>query len=231
MSQALQQLGQGTASGYGLGAREATGTFTLPLTPNTTRPKVQVMPTPLVEIAAAPVVAPMILQFFILAILWVGTLPPYAPRGPQGAWWGAVLLPFLMVSTGLLFFSAPLAPLWQPVLGPGGIHFNGFPAGAALATVLFLNLIVVGWCIWASGGVARSPFVPLLVAAPVLVGLLGGATGWIFLTAVGAGLLLVIARGTPAPATPPTPPALRRSALGFWIATFVLLGIAAWLRP
>jgi hypothetical protein len=198
------------------------------------------MLTPSLAEDAAPVVAPMILQFFVLAILWVGTLPPTAQRWTEGAsWWGAVLLPFLMISTGLLFFSVPLAPLWQPILGPGGMGWSGIPAPVALATVLLLNLGVVGWCVWTSGGMARSPFVPLLLAAPILVGLLGGGTGTTLLTALASGAILMATRGTrgsrggdggdgmAAPVTSDP----RRGHGGFWVATLVLIGIAAWLRP
>lgn len=207
------------------------------LTAHPTRTEVPTMSTPSLAELAAPVVAPMILQFFVLAILWVGTVPAVAERRTYGPWWGAVLLPFLMVSTGLLFFSAPLAPLWQPVLGAGGMAWNGIPAAVSLAMVLVLNLGVIGWCVWTSGGTRRSAFVPLLLVAPVLVGLMGGGTGALLVTAMASGGILMAARGSDGPgsergAAAQLPASDERAGqLGFWLATLVLAGIAAWLRP
>ncbi len=193
---------------------------------------------------AAPVVAPMILQFFVLTILWVGTLPRVRPRGPGADLWGAVLLPFLMVSTGLLFFSAPLAPLWQPVLGWGGSTLGGFPAPLSLSLVLAMNLGVIGWCIRASGGLRHSPYGPLLLVAPILVGLMGGGIRGSLITAMAAVTLLVglraeAGRAGPGPGAPgPTlnrPPSESTAARGLkpavWVGTLILLGIAGWLRP
>lgn len=187
--------------------------------------------TPTLAEAAAPVVAPMILQFFVLTVLWVGTLPACAPKGPGARFWGAVLLPFLMISTGLLFFSAPLAPLWQPVLGAGGTTLSGFPAGFSLGMVLLMNLGVVGWCIRASGGLRESPFVPLLVVIPVLVGLMGGGFGGTLIAALGAGVLLLGLRyeeGLKGTGMAPTP---ARWMPAFWIAALVLVVLAFWLAP
>jgi hypothetical protein len=185
-------------------------------------------------ILAAPVVAPMILQFFVLTLLWVGTLPWTKPRGPGADLWGAVLLPFLMISTGLLFFSAPLAPLWQPLLGAGGAGLGGFPAALSLGLVLALNVGVVGWCIRASGGLRASPYVPILLAIPVLVGLMGGGPGGIATAALAAGAILMALRvegERAARAGAESRPAGRGLRAGIGLGTLLLMGIARWLSP
>ncbi|CAN5688814.1 hypothetical protein BH23GEM11_BH23GEM11_14440 [soil metagenome] len=148
--------------------------------------------------ALAGVVRPMILQFFVLAVLWMHVAAPWTVRKkrvgddppPEPAPWTAVLLPFLMIATGLLFFSLPLQPVWAPLLGPGGNRVPAIPAEAARATVLAMNLAVVGWCAWRTGGFMRSPLAPLLVSIPFAALLVDGAGGgWLVL---GAGIAAVV---------------------------------------
>jgi hypothetical protein len=151
--------------------------------------------------AVAAVVRPLVLQFFVLAALWYGTggmgrigfiLP--GRRAPGGASPpprfavepGRILLPFLMVATGLLFFSRPLAPVWEPVLGSIPGLGGGLDPGFALGAVLVLNLGVILFLVAASGGLRGSPILPLLVALPLVVGAVSG-TGGALVAVVGAG--------------------------------------------
>lgn len=162
----------------------------------------------------AAVVRPMILQFLVLAALWVGSggmgrigfapgrrddvdhgHPPDGSAEPRFSFEvGRMLLPLLMLTTGALFFSRPLAPLWAPLLGPlpagADATAAALPAGMALLFVLVANLGVVLFLTAASGGLDRSPFVPVLVAIPLLAGLLGGAgAAGLAVGGTGAGLL------------------------------------------
>jgi hypothetical protein len=174
---------------------------------------------PLSSYELARILPPMILQFFVLSVLWMGTV---APEGE--ARWTRVLLPFLMIATGLLFFSAPLAPLWQPVLGGGGHRFSGFPPGGALLTVLALNLGCTGWVVLGTGGLPRSPFVPLLFSIPFAAALLMGAEGgvlWGFGGVAGSGVAMGVWVGL-------RPGWLRGGVLA---GTLAVLLIASWLQP
>jgi len=191
-------------------------------------------PDLLLDPALGSVVRPMILQFFVLAVLWVHLVAPRPGLrpGPGSEAWSWILLPFLMISTGILFFSAPLQPVWGPLLGPGGERIPAIPAGVALVAVLGLNLGVVGWCVKQTGGVHRSPLFPLLVAVPLAAWLLGGAPGGSW--ALGGALLLAGLAGWFGGGV-----GRRRvqegegqGRLGRWVGLggmLVVLGIAAWL--
>jgi len=196
-----------------------------PPPPRPPDPVTDLLPDP----ALAGVVRPMILQFFVLAVLWMQLVAPGA-RGGRPADWTRVLLPFLMIATGLLFFSSPLQPVWAPLLGPGGDRVPAIPAGTARALVLGMNLGVVGWCAWHTGGLRRSPLIPLLVALPFAAILVeGDRGGWLPLLAGTATVLTtVIARAGREETRPPG----ALDALRSMVATagvLVLLALAAWL--
>jgi hypothetical protein len=135
----------------------------------------------------ARVVPPMIVQFFLMAAYWFGALGGGPADGPDRAGtsrWPHLLLPLLMVTTGLLFFSAPLEPVWRPFVGaelPPAL-----PAAAALALVLALNLGVAGIVVAGTGGLHGSPFLPLLCAIPGMAWILGSG---------GAGLAIAATSG------------------------------------
>ncbi|TVP51082.1 MAG: hypothetical protein EA350_00280, partial [Gemmatimonadales bacterium] len=184
----------------------------------------------------------MILQFFVLAILWLHLVAPrtLGDRGVRSgihpgdvagaADWTRVLLPFLMIATGLLFFSSPLQPVWAPLLGPGGDRVPAIPAELSRALALALNLGVVGWCVWHTGGFRRSPLIPLLVALPFAAMLVDGAGGgWILLLGGTATVLATVLAqaGREGARMPGEPTALRRIATP--VGVLVLLGLAAWL--
>ncbi len=198
--------------------------------------------------ALGSVVRPMILQFFVLAVLWVHlvaprtqpspgtatrTAPPALPRvdqrpAPGKDAWSWILLPFLMISTGILFFSTPLQPVWGPLLGPGGERIPAIPAGVALLAVFGLNLGVVGWCVRQTGGVRRSPLLPLLMAVPLAAWFLGGAPGGSW--ALGGALLLAGLAGGFGGGKVQEGEGQGR--LGRWVGLggmLVVLGLAAWL--
>jgi hypothetical protein len=179
--------------------------------------------------ALASVVRPMILQFFVLAVLWIQLVAPGGP-GERPAHWTRVLLPFLMIATGLLFFSSPLQPVWAPLLGPGGHRVPAIPGGTARALVLGMNLGVVGWCVWHTGGFRRSPLLPLLVALPFAAALADGDHGgWLPLLAGTATVLtaVIAGAGREDARTPGGAHAFRSVvAIG---GVLVLLGLAAWL--
>lgn len=171
------------------------------------------LPSPDPDLAA--VVRPMIVQFLVLAALWVGSggmgRIGFGPSGPGMSGEdprrfsfevGRVLLPLLMLTTGALFFSRPLAPLWAPLLGPlpGGMEGTAIalPAGFSLLFVLVANLAVVLFLTSVSGGLDRSPFVPVLVAIPLLAGMLGGGgAAGLAVGGAGAGLLWLRLRRAP----------------------------------
>jgi hypothetical protein len=120
-----------------------------------------------VSLGVHGVVAPMILQFFVLALYWFGGVPLKLFRG---------LLPFLMIATGVLFFSVPLEPIWGPVVGAASLGFGGIPAGLGLVLVLAMNVGVAAWVVAQTGGWRGSGYRLLLLSYPALAFLL--ARGW-----------------------------------------------------
>jgi tetratricopeptide (TPR) repeat protein len=127
------------------------------------------------------VIPPMIVQFFLMTSYWFGS------AGRLPAPWTRILLPLLMIGTGLLFFSEPLEPAWRPFVG--GLP-PAVPASVALLVVLALNLGAAGVAVAATGGLVGSPFVALLFGVPGLAWILG--SGGTTVSIVGA-LALVTA--------------------------------------
>jgi hypothetical protein len=149
------------------------------------------------------VLALLVLQFLLAAVMWMGSAPLRRFHLPRGPGWARVeltrlVLPLLMVVAGLLFFSTPLAPLWGPALGLEG--FGGVPAALGRWAFAGLNIGGVTILVVATGGVRRSPFTPLAVAIPVLA----WAVGVPLLEAAGAGILAGAALASTAllPVTP-----------------------------
>lgn len=205
------------------------------------------------SIGIAGVVAPMILQFFVLAVYWFGGVPIERYR---------VLLPFLMVSTGVLFFSSPLYPVWGPVVGlpplasgphdfgVGGLGvnglvtsgFQGMAPGVALVLVLMMNVLVCGAVVGWTGGMSSSPYRALLFSYPLMAGALGlGGGGFSWKAgAVGVAALLpgalmsqVFFSGKPGErgeqADAETSGLTRHSTLIVGLGVGVLLALAFWL--
>ncbi len=137
----------------------------------------------------ARVVPPMIAQFFLMAAYWVGAVGE-GSEAPGAAGWTRLLLPLLMITTGLLFFSEPLEAAWRPFVG--GELLPAIPAGAALALALALNLAVAVVAVGVTGGVTRSPFLPLLCALPGVAWVLGSGGAWVAAAATVAALLLAV---------------------------------------
>jgi len=100
-----------------------------------------------------------------------------------------------MVVAGLLFFSAPLAPLWGPALGLE--VFGGVSPTLGRWAFAGLNIGVTTILVVATGGARGSPFTPLAVAIP----LMAWAVGVPLPEGVGAGALVGVALG--ATAIPP----------------------------
>lgn len=224
-----------------------------PLSPAPSSFPPHVMPPDLLpDPALGSVVRPMILQFFVLAVLWVHLVAPRirarTGTGARGAFgararsapgigrdsgagsdgWSWILLPFLMISTGILFFSTPLQPVWGPLLGPGGERIPAIPSGVARLAVLALNLGVVGWCMGQTGGVRRSPLLPLLVALPLAAWLVGGGPGGPWILGGGAVAVVVAAFATRERAREDASQDLLAWVVGLG-GVLVVLGLAAWL--
>lgn len=118
----------------------------------------------------------LVLQFLVAAIFWAGSAPLDRFRWERGPAWARVeltrlVLPLLMVSAGLLFFSAPLAPVWQSALYLDA--FQGLPASASRWAFLALNVGVLAVVLAATDGARQSPFMPLLAALPLFVWAVG----------------------------------------------------------
>ena len=124
----------------------------------------------------------LVVQFLVAAILWIGTARPFRDAVPdpvvQHPWFAAwareptrLVLPLLMVVAGLLFFSESLAPVWGPALGLEAL--GGLPDPVGRWGFVVLNLGVVGFLVGVTGGVWRSPFLPVVVLFPALVWLAG----------------------------------------------------------
>ena len=113
------------------------------------------------------------LQFFVAALLWLGALVlPDArlSRGPavlQGDLMRLVL-PVVLIVCGLLFFSAPLAPVWRPLIH-GGAGWGGFEPALGIRVFTGLNVVVTAVAVVVTGGTRRSPFTPLLILLPGLL--------------------------------------------------------------
>lgn len=181
----------------------------------------------------------LVLQFLVAAVFWVGSAPLDHFRWKRGPQWARVeltrgVLPLLMVSAGLLFFSAPLAPMWQSALYLDG--FQGIPANISRWAFLTLNLGVLGVVLTATGGAARSPFVTLLVALPVFIWAVGAPAPEV----IGAGILaLIVFIGVPRPLALKTPQpvgsvdeeelAQRRSRWTTLLASVLTLAAALWM--
>jgi hypothetical protein len=156
--------------------------------------------TALVPLApAGSVVAPMILQFFVLAALWF-TL--YGPGGalPGGPASTRLPLPLLMLGAGALFFSSPLAPLWRPLVGGEGGGVPALPVPVALGCVALLNLGVLAAVVNETGGMRGSPVLPLLLALLPAGWLVIQESSGVGVAMAGAALVLVagaVARDAP----------------------------------
>ena len=122
------------------------------------------------------------MQFLIAAVMWVGTARSIrgpATVAPDASRWMAVwsgeptrlVLPLLMIVAGLLFFSAPLAPVWGPALGLEML--TGLPPSVGRWAFLVLNIGVTGVLLSVTGGAGSSPFQTLLVSLPVVAWVAG----------------------------------------------------------
>jgi hypothetical protein len=174
--------------------------------------------------AGALMVTPLILQFFVVQVLWIhlAGADPSASRGRIDP--TLLPTPLLMLGTGALFFSSPLREVWKPWLGPGGEAFAGFPPGGALGFAAGLNVAVLLVALTATGGLRTSPLVPLAVALPFVAGLLATDTarGALLLAGAASSVIVTILARKPASGT--------RTWAGL-ASVLLLLGVAAWLEP
>ena len=187
------------------------------------------------------VLALLVLQFLLVAVMWLGSAPLRRFHLRRGPGWARaeltrLVLPLLMVVAGLLFFSTPLAPLWGPALGLEA--FGGVSAALGRWAFAGLNIGVVTILVAATGGVRRSPFAPLAVAVP----LMAWAVGVPLLEVVGAGMLVGAALASTAllpvtPATGSTSPStvsIQEQGPGWnrsvtFVLTALVLGAALWM--
>jgi hypothetical protein len=132
--------------------------------------------TDTVLVATETVLALLVLQFLLAAVMWMGSAPLRRFHLTWGPGWARMeltrlVLPLLMVVAGLLFFSTPLAPLWGPALGLEA--FEGVPAALGRWAFVGLNIGVVALLVVATGGLRRSPFTVLAVAIPLMAWAVG----------------------------------------------------------
>lgn len=183
------------------------------------------------------------LQFFVAALLWLGALPLRETRISRGPTLihgdlTRLVLPVVLIVCGLLFFSAPLAPVWRPLIH-GGAGWGGFEPSLGIRVFTGLNVLVAAVAVAATGGTRRSPFTPLLVLLPGLfwgVGLpQGELLAGVALTVVATGVASIPGQpqAGPSPADPskdttPSHLSLRLSRGIVLVGTLALVALSFW---
>lgn len=71
-----------------------------------------------------------------------------------------------LASFAVLLISDELYSIWSPIFQ--GVGINTISAAAAIGTVFILNLFLVGYLIFATGGSRTSPFLSALFTIPAL---------------------------------------------------------------
>lgn len=71
-----------------------------------------------------------------------------------------------LASFAALLISDELYSIWSPIFQ--GVGINTISAATAIGTVFFLNLFLVGYLVYATGGSRTSPFLSALFTIPAL---------------------------------------------------------------
>ncbi|MGH9864570.1 MAG: hypothetical protein ACRD4H_04075 [Candidatus Acidiferrales bacterium] len=118
--------------------------------------------------------AAMATQFFILVIVFVGTILVRStePRvsvyvgtkGMQDHLWFQFI--FALITMGTLVFSDQFSSFWKPVFGSSTFHIMGW--STALLVVLSFDIIYACVIVGQTGGSTISPFTPLYFILPPL---------------------------------------------------------------
>ena len=142
--------------------------------------------------------AAMATQFFILVIVFVGTLLVRSTEPRVSIYVGAkgvrdhlwFQLVFALITMGTLVFSDQFSTFWRPLFGSSTFHVIGW--STALLVVFAFDIVYACVIVGQTGGSAASPFTPLYFILPPLAIFLRQSPARILFYTVLVGLLFSI---------------------------------------